>query len=204
MKKATRVSFLLTAALYAGLSSGVVHAAGNPDAGKQAFQACVKCHGPLSDAGKRQLVPKLDGQHAGYILASLDAYAGGTRKHAEMERIAGALSQQEREDIAAYLARFELKQLPVPGSDNAPAAIATTVENCRVCHGVGGNSFVADYPRINGQNKAYLIEALKSYKNGKRTNATMVYVVKSLSDKAIDEIAAYYAGQKGGLTAIEK
>jgi len=204
MTKATKVSFLLAAALYALLTIDAVHAAGNPDAGKPAFQACAECHGPSPDAGQRQSVPKLEGQHAAYILAALDAYADGARKHADMQRIAAALSRQQREDIAAWLGQFELKQLPIPGSAQAPAAIATTIENCQVCHGVGGNSFVPDYPRLNGQNKAYLVDALKSYKNGSRTNATMVYVVKNLSDQELDEIAAYYAAQKGGLTVIDK
>jgi cytochrome c553 len=202
--KAAKVSFLPAVALYAVLAINAVHAAGTPDAGKQAFQACAGCHGPAPDAGQQQAVPKLRGQHAAYLLASLDAYASGARKNAEMERIAAALSRQEKEDIAAWFGRFELKQLPVPGSDDAPAPIAAAIDNCRVCHGVGGNSFVPDYPRLNGQDQAYLVEALKSYKNGKRTNATMVYVVKDLSDQEIDKIAAYYAGQKGGLTVADK
>lgn len=198
--------FLLMAALCASLLNDAVYAAGDPDAGKQAFQACAQCHGPVpaAEANRQQPVPRLGGQHAAYLLASLDAYASGKRKHAEMQPIAAALSQQESEDIAAYLGQFELKQLPIPGTDEAPAAIATIIDNCQVCHGVGGNSFVPDYPRLNGQNQAYLIEALNSYKNGKRTNATMVYVVKDLSDQALDEIAAYYAGQQGGLTVIDK
>jgi cytochrome c553 len=200
------VFFLLIAALCAGASGGIVHAAGDPDAGKQVFQACARCHGPAlaAEANRQQPVPRLGGQHATYLLSSLDAYAGGKRKHAEMERIAGSLSQQEKEDIAAYLAQFELKQFPIPGSGDAPAAIATIIENCRVCHGVGGNSFVPDYPRINGQDEQYLLEALKSYQNGARTNATMVYVVKNLTEQELRDIAAYYAGQKGGLTAINK
>ena len=204
MIKATRISFLLIAALYAGLFNGVLLAAGNPDAGKPTFQPCAECHGLSPDTGQQQSVPKLKGQHAAYILDALNAYADGMRKHAGMQRIAAALSRQQRENIAAWLGQFELKRLPIPGSAQASAAIATTIENCQVCHGVGGNSFFPDYPRINGQKKAYLIEALKSYKSGKRTNATMVYVVKNLSDQELDEIAAYYAGQKGGLTVVDQ
>lgn len=202
-----KTSFLLLiTALCAGFSNGVVHAAGDPDAGKKTFQNCVRCHGPAlaSDANRQQPIPKLGGQHAGYVLSSLEAYAVGTRKHTEMERIAGSLSQQDKEDIAAYVARFELKHFPIPGSGDAPAAIATIIENCRVCHGVGGNSFVPDYPRINGQDEQYLLEALKSYHNGARTNATMVYVVKNLTAQQLSDIAAYYASQKGGLTVIDK
>ena len=204
--KAKILFYFLTAVLCAGAPDRIVNAAGDPDGGKQAFQACAQCHGPApaAETKSQQPVPRLGGQHAAYILASLDAYAGGARKHAEMQRIAGSLSQQDREDIAAYLAQFELKQLPIPGSDDAPAAIATIIENCRVCHGVGGNSFVPDYPRINGQDEQYLLEVLKSYQNGSRTNATMVYVVKNLTEQQLREIAAYFAGQKAGLTVIDK
>jgi cytochrome c553 len=66
---------------------------------------------------------------------------------------------------------------------------------CASCHGADGRSAViAQYPKIGGQNGAYVIGALKAYRDGRRqgTYATvMAEVVKSLSDADIANLAAY-------------
>lgn len=185
------------------LASHSAHAAGNPTAGKEKFQACAECHGPTSQTNTtpQSPVPKLGGQHAQYIVSSLEAYISGDRQNAVMQDSAGQLSDQDKEDIAAYVGQFELKKLPVPEAGQRPA-IQKQIENCRVCHGEAGNSFVPDYPRLNGQNEAYLLKSLKDYKTGIRKNPTMVYVAKDLSDQELIDIAAYYAHQKEGLTVI--
>ena len=70
---------------------------------------------------------------------------------------------------------------------------------CRACHGPGGGKpIMALYPKINGQNEAYLVEALKAYREGRRkgTNAMQMAVQsKSLSDADIEALAKYYAAQ---------
>ena len=47
-------------------------------------------------------VPKLGGQNADYIAASLKAYKSGERKHPTMRAIAGSLTDQDMADLAAY------------------------------------------------------------------------------------------------------
>jgi cytochrome c553 len=47
-------------------------------------------------------VPKLGGQNADYIIASLKAYKTGERKHPTMRGIAGSLTDQDMADIAVY------------------------------------------------------------------------------------------------------
>ena len=49
-------------------------------------------------------VPKLGGQHAAYLVDALKAYKAGGRKHATMRAIAGSLSEQDMNDLAAYYA----------------------------------------------------------------------------------------------------
>lgn len=40
---------------------------------------------------------------------------------------------------------------------------------CRACHGSGGTAPIAqNYPKINGQNKIYLIHSLRAYRAGER------------------------------------
>jgi cytochrome c553 len=50
-------------------------------------------------------VPKLDGQHAQYIVSALRAYKSGERSHPSMRAIAGTLSDQDMADLAAYYAK---------------------------------------------------------------------------------------------------
>lgn len=71
---------------------------------------------------------------------------------------------------------------------------------CKSCHGVGGAAPIApNYPKLNGQNKAYLVSALKAYKAGERKGPlaiAMTAQASSLSDADIDALAAYYASVK--------
>jgi cytochrome c553 len=64
---------------------------------------------------------------------------------------------------------------------------------CQACHGVDGMSKVPDAPNIAGQPQAYLATQLQAFKSGARKNETMAVVVSTLSDKDIDDIAAYFA-----------
>lgn len=82
-------------------------AAGDPKAGKLKTSMCAGCHGI---PGWRTAyptvysVPKLGGQHAEYMVAALKAYKSGERSHPSMVGIAGSLSEQDMEDLAAYYA----------------------------------------------------------------------------------------------------
>ncbi len=72
--------------------------------------------------------------------------------------------------------------------------------SCRACHGVSGASPVApNYPKLNGQNKAYLISSLKAYRDGQRTGGIAVVMstqAVQLSDADIEELADYYSAQQ--------
>ena len=47
-------------------------------------------------------VPKLDGQHAAYIVKALRAYKSGERTHPSMRGIAAGLSDQDMADLGAF------------------------------------------------------------------------------------------------------
>lgn len=70
---------------------------------------------------------------------------------------------------------------------------------CRACHGPAGAKPIApNYPKLNGQNKGYLVSSLKAYKEGNRKGglaAIMIGQAANLSDQEIEELAAYYAAQ---------
>jgi cytochrome c553 len=70
---------------------------------------------------------------------------------------------------------------------------------CVACHGAKGLSAIPTYPNLAGQNEAYLVSALKSYKNKDRKGGAasiMQMQAANLSDSDIDNLAAYYASLK--------
>jgi cytochrome c553 len=75
------------------------------------------------------------------------------------------------------------------------AGAAKAKEICQACHGLDGNSQVPDYPKLGGQQPDYLAKALRDYKSGLRKNAIMAGFASTLSEKDIENVAAYYASQ---------
>jgi cytochrome c553 len=71
---------------------------------------------------------------------------------------------------------------------------------CRTCHGAGGSApIIPNYPKLNGQNKVYLMNSLKAYRDGQRKGnmaGIMASQAAGLSDADIEALATYYASQK--------
>jgi cytochrome c553 len=185
------------------VSAHALAAGGDPEAGQQLFARCRPCHGATGNpqANAESPVPFLGGQHSEYIVMALNGYAGGTRSHAGMQSMVEGLSLQQKQDIGAYLAKFELKNFSVPRAEPL-SEIEQKIENCRSCHGERGNSFTAGFPRIIGQKRDYLIKVLRDYKQESRKNPTMVYVMKNVSDEDLVRFADYYASQPDGLSPV--
>jgi len=64
---------------------------------------------------------------------------------------------------------------------------------CQGCHGLDGLSKTPDAPNIAGQLEPYLVTQLQAFKSGLRKNDAMSVVAPSLSDKDIENLAAYFA-----------
>ncbi len=68
---------------------------------------------------------------------------------------------------------------------------------CAGCHEIPGwqTAFPEVYkvPRIIGQHGAYIVAALKEYKNGDRSHPSMRAIAASLSDQDMADLAAYYS-----------
>ena len=76
--------------------------------------------------------------------------------------------------------------------------------SCAACHGKDYNTPIdPSYPKLAGQHKDYLQHALTAYKRGDapngRSNAIMTGQVKPLSNKDIQDIAAYLHSLPGSL-----
>lgn len=67
---------------------------------------------------------------------------------------------------------------------------------CGACHGVDGNSAVATYPKLAGQNESYIVRQLGQFKSGKRMNPIMMPMSSTLSDQDMHDVAAYFSGKQ--------
>lgn len=186
-----------------GALTGVALAAGDPVAGKAKFATCAGCHAipGYTNVYPTYHVPRLGGQHPEYIVAALKAYQAGERQHPTMHANASPLSDQDQQDIAAYLAGVKTVETPSPIRGNAEAGKAKSAA-CAACHGADGNSVVNLYPRLSGQHEDYLHKVLADYQSGKRKNAIMQGMAAPLSLQDIADLAAYFASQAKGLTVV--
>jgi cytochrome c553 len=179
------------------------HAAGDPAKGEMKFYTCYGCHGidNYRNAYPDYSVPKLRHQNAEYVAAALHEYRDGTRPHPTMHAQAASLSDQDIEDIAAYLQGAE----PIKAAASAPAkAPPKQVAACVACHGETGLGTAAPLePKpavLAGQHQDYLEQALISYKNGRRKNVVMDGMAQLLtSDKDVRIAAEYFASQTSPL-----
>jgi cytochrome c553 len=73
------------------------------------------------------------------------------------------------------------------------AAGRKRAEVCMACHGEQGKSEIPGIPNLAGQDRDYLVTALKAYRAGtERTNPTMAEMAKPLSDADIVNLAAFW------------
>lgn len=81
-------------------------AAGDYKAGKIKAYTCTGCHGiaNYNNTYPTYRVPRIGGQNQEYLVISLKAFRSGERKHKNMNLQAEALSDQDIDDIASYLA----------------------------------------------------------------------------------------------------
>jgi cytochrome c553 len=64
---------------------------------------------------------------------------------------------------------------------------------CQACHGLDGLSKTPDAPNIAAQTEPYLVAQLQAFKSGARKNDAMSVVAPSLSDRDIEDLAAYFS-----------
>ena len=90
--------------------------------------------------------------------------------------------------LAASLAR----------ADGDSAAGQQKAAVCAACHGIDGNSVVAQWPKLAGQHPAYLARQVRLIRDGARMVPEMAGIVAGLSDTDIDDLAAWYSTQPRG------
>lgn len=163
-------------------------------AGAKVASFCANCHGDGGNSSKPD-VPNLAGQHPRYLLDVMRQYAGGQRKNTEFkQRLIKVLSVDERVNLALFYS-----SQPVIHKQARDLALARKgkdlyAKNCADCHEESGRG-TDKYARVAGQQVDYMNASLKSYRDGKRPNASrgMVESVMGMSDADIAALAAYIA-----------
>ncbi|MDQ2641959.1 MAG: cytochrome c4 [Pseudomonadota bacterium] len=181
-------------------------AAGDPARGQTLGYTCLGCHGidTYKNVYPTFSVPRLRGQHENYLVTALKAYRNGERSHGTMHAQASSLSDQDIDDIAAYLSGQA-----VPHDANAKAAgpvppLATST--CQTCHGPLGvpdrGQQETGVATLAGQHADYLVFALESYRNGSRKNGLMQPFAAQLTPADIQALATFYSQQTPALQTV--
>ena len=183
-------------------------ASGDVEAGEELGYTCLGCHGidGYRNAYPSYRVPKLGGQKTAYLVVALKGYRDGTRSHPTMIAQAQSLSDQEIDDVAAYLASLGGDTVAAGGSDAATAAKSRpdSAQACAACHGPNGVSVNAIWPTIAGQHEDYFVHALKQYRDGTRKDPLMSAQAMLLADEDLEVLAHYFANLDGLETTKDK
>lgn len=67
---------------------------------------------------------------------------------------------------------------------------------CGACHGMDGNSADKQYPKLAGQNEAFIARQLTLFKTSKRQNPIMMGFASQLSDQDMHDVGAYFATKR--------
>lgn len=171
--------------------------------GEASFTAvCAACHGADGNSSV-PAQPKLAAQHPEYIVKQLREFKSGTRKNPIMQGFAATLSEDDMRNIAWWVTT----KAPKPGfaKDKDLVAIGEKifrggiadrqVPACASCHSPNGAGLPAQYPRLAGQFADYTATQLTAFRDGVRTNnSVMTGVAAKLNDREIKALGDYIAG----------
>jgi len=85
-------------------------------------------------------------------------------------------------------------------ADPSVSGKTLALQVCSNCHGVDGNSVNPNFPKLSGQQKEYFVAQMKEFKGHNRLDPAgfeyMWGLSRSLTDRQIDELAAYFSQRK--------
>lgn len=216
MKKLLSTIVTLAALGSATLSAQAQDVKASAQAGEKKAALCIGCHGiPGYQASFPEIhkVPMISGQGAKYVVAALNAYKKGERKHPTMKSIASTLSDQDMADLGAFYEQQRKGGAPAA----APAAVAKPSDQvaklldqgkCTSCHGADFNTPIdGTYPKLAGQHADYLYVALKAYQTSNnpqlgRSNAIMAGMAQPFTHAQLKLLAQYLASLPSELQTV--
>ncbi len=164
--------------------------------------ACLTCHGPKGQSATATW-PKLSAQHAAYTAKQLKNFKEGTRANPVMMGMAATLTEQDMQNIAAYLVKQPASLGVAQNKDTIELGqsiyrggiAAKGVPACAACHSPTGAGIPAQYPRMGGQWAEYNTAQLMAFREGTRKNSTqMTTIATQLSDQEMKAVSDYMAG----------
>jgi len=192
--------FAAVLALTMAAASGPIRA---EDSRPAAAAVCAACHGEDGNS-LVPMFPKLAGQHEEYLVKQLRDFMSGRRKSDVMGPIVADLKAADVATLAAYFSRQKMK----PGAPEDKKLVGlgkliffdgneeSGVPACVGCHqpqGAGHDS----YPRIGGQQMVYMVQQLRNFAAGDRSNDVSRYMrvtAKRMTDEEIRAVAEYLVG----------
>lgn len=201
MKRFLALRMVLTSVILGG-SAAICLAAAPPQ-----ISSCASCHGAEGLGEAAAGFPAIAGLSSNYIERQLYDFKHGTRNNSIMKSMAVPLNTAQRKAIGEYYAglKVPVKGEPKPLPTGLGAEIAmngdwgnktTGLPSCDSCHGPYGIGVGAEFPRLAGQPKAYLVAQLTDWKNGSRKNGPlnlMTNVASKLTAAQIDAVAGFYS-----------
>lgn len=192
-----------------GLSaSAVAETRGDPEAGKEAAQTCIACHGQQGK-GIGPEYPNLGGQHYSYLLKQMRAFKAGDRNATLMAGQLDGKSDEQIRDIAAFYAEQPTAEGVAEADDDVlelgeqiyRAGLPDKgVAACIACHSPSGQgNGPAGFPALTGQPAEYTKLQLKAYRSGERTTGSdmgnmMQGIVQDMTAQEIEAVAEYIRG----------
>jgi len=156
---------------------------------------CNACHGD-NGVPRNATIPIIWGQQEIYLVKQLHDFQSGNRDFEVMSWMAKTLSPEETGSAAADFAKKGWPARTITAAaPSPPAGLAL----CQVCHQQNffGGLAVGDAtaPRLAGQRYEYLVEAMRRYADGERTNnAEMITIMKAISPPDREAMARYLSG----------
>jgi cytochrome c553 len=183
---------VVLAALTAGQTAAVSQ--GIAPTGEREFGAkmlvCNTCHGARG-VPHNPTIPVIWGQQENYLTKQLHDFQSGDRNFEAMAWMTSNLSQSEMASAAAYFTKKSWPGRSAGAASTSPPAMAAV---CQVCH---QQNFVGGLagPRLAGQSYDYLVEAMRRFAEGERTNnADMMNLMKAILPADREAMARYISG----------
>src|SRR5262245_56039122 len=108
--------------------------------------------------------------------------------------LAAALIARGAATARRWLPGLLLAACGLQAAAQVPDTMDQRMRACVGCHGREGRATPDGYfPRIAGKPPQYLYNQLAGFRDGRRRNATMTYLLEHLSDAYLHEIAGHFA-----------
>lgn len=156
--------------------------------------SCARCHGEDGNASGQY--PSLAGQQKAYLAKQLMDYKSGARKSTQMAPMVGVLTEENIQLIAEYFADGFMKRPRGVDKELAAQGEKLAAElKCATCHQKNYRG-AETIPRLARQNRVYLVDQMKFFRNGERTNDNGLKsgFMSSLTDEQIKVLSHYFAG----------